>query len=131
MPYLALACDSDGTLTRRQRLARRTADALRRLRASGRRIILVTGEVCDDYDHLVGTGLFDRVVGENGAVLGCPGKAEDQPLAGPPPPPLVRALRRRHVRPLTVGRVMVATKRPHDRALVEAISELGLDWRVV
>src|SRR5438093_7561095 len=42
--YMALASDGDGTLTRGKRLAHATVAALERWRASGRRLILVTGE---------------------------------------------------------------------------------------
>lgn len=43
MRYLALVTDYDGTLTQDDRLADTTAAALGRLRASLRRVILVTG----------------------------------------------------------------------------------------
>jgi hypothetical protein len=43
MRYLALACDYDGTLASEGRVAPETVGALERLRASGRRLLLVTG----------------------------------------------------------------------------------------
>src|SRR5205814_2989012 len=65
--YRALACDGDGTLTSRGRMAATTRRALESLRASGRQLILVTGETLKelaDFPHL---DLFDRIVAENGA----------------------------------------------------------------
>src|SRR3954452_2100376 len=67
--YQALACDGDGTLTCRGRMAATTRRALESLRESGRRLILVTGESLEelaDFPHLA---LFDRIVAENGALL--------------------------------------------------------------
>ncbi len=43
MRYLALATDYDGTLAQEGRVAREALDALKRLKESGRKIILVTG----------------------------------------------------------------------------------------
>src|SRR5439155_22747622 len=44
MHYLAIATDGDGTLMRGGRFGRRTVAALRRWRAAGRKLLLVTGE---------------------------------------------------------------------------------------
>ncbi|MGE5358825.1 MAG: HAD family hydrolase [Bacteroidales bacterium] len=43
MRYLGLACDYDGTLATAGKVDDPTLEALRRLRASGRRLTLVTG----------------------------------------------------------------------------------------
>ena len=59
--------------------------------------------------------VLDSIVAENGAVLYWPGTDKVKRLAGPPPAGFVRALRKRGVEPLTVGRVIVSTERPHDR----------------
>ena len=48
MRYLALATDYDGTLAADGRVAGDTVAALERLRASGRKLILVTGRELDD-----------------------------------------------------------------------------------
>jgi hydroxymethylpyrimidine pyrophosphatase-like HAD family hydrolase len=70
MRYHALVCDYDGTLAFGGRMKKEVAEALGRVRASGRKLILVTGReledlllVCPEID------LFDGVVAENGAVL--------------------------------------------------------------
>src|SRR3954469_23686233 len=94
MRYTALASDGDGTLMRGGRLARRTAAALKRLRAAGGQVILVTGEVRSDFAPPAGTGLFDCVIGENGAVLFCPEQRDARRLAAKPTSALVSALRK-------------------------------------
>ncbi len=81
MRYLALATDYDGTLAHHGRVDEPTETALRRLKETGRRLIMVTGreldelkEVCPQLD------LFDRVVAENGALLYRPEAKEEEPL---------------------------------------------------
>ncbi|MEA2641569.1 MAG: hypothetical protein QOF51_2963 [Chloroflexota bacterium] len=46
--YLVLACDYDGTLATSGRVDEASIDALERLLASGRRLILVTGRELAD-----------------------------------------------------------------------------------
>jgi len=122
--YHALACDYDGTLASGGRVAPETVSALRRLRSSGRRLLMVTGrqmgdllEVCPEV------GLFDRVVAENGAVVYAPASGRWRALAEPPPTAFITALRRRGVDPLAMGQVVVATERPHDTE-AEQVSSL-------
>ena len=120
MRYHALACDGDGTLLRRGRLARRTELTLRRLRAVGGKVILVTGEVRHDFAPLAGTGLFDCIIGENGAVLVCPEQTGVKTLSAAPSAALVRVLRK-VVHPLHVGRVVLSTRRA-NRAAIQSCS---------
>jgi hydroxymethylpyrimidine pyrophosphatase-like HAD family hydrolase len=127
--YLAIACDADGTLTWRHRLSLRTAGELVRWREAGGRLILVTGEMRDDLLHFARTGLFDRIVGENGGVLLSPPDWRDKALAKSPPAALVRALRGR-VHPLQIGRVVVSTEQPHEANLKAIIRELELDYHI-
>jgi HAD superfamily hydrolase (TIGR01484 family) len=86
MRYLALVCDYDGTIALHGRVDDQTLEALERLRASGRRLLLVTGRELDDlmrvFPHV---HLFDRIVAENGALVYEPGTGEVQPLADAPP----------------------------------------------
>ncbi|HVK08388.1 MAG TPA: HAD-IIB family hydrolase [Gemmataceae bacterium] len=131
MRYLALACDYDGTLAVHNHVADGTVAALERLRASGRKLILVTGRRLDELLNVFPqVHLFDRVVAENGALLYRPATREEKPLGCPPPEKLVRALRDHGVEPLAVGRVMIATWQPHETTALGAIRDLGLDLRV-
>ena len=107
MRYHALACDYDGTIAHHGHVDNETIAALGRLRASGRRLILVTGrELQDLFTVCPHIGLFDRVVAENGALVYCPATREEKLLGEPPPEPFVRALRERGVSPVAVGRVL-------------------------
>ena len=132
MRYHALACDYDGTLASGGHVARETVRALRRLRESGRRLVMVTGRQMGDLLAVCPeVGLFDRVVAENGAVVYAPASGRWRALAEAPPPALVTALRRHGVTPLALGQVVVATERPHDLAAAQAIRDLRLDWRII
>ena len=132
MRYLALATDYDGTLASHGRVAPETIDALRRLAATGRKLILVTGRRVDDLiDVFPEVAIFDRVVGENGPVIYRPQSGESRVLSAPPPKAFIEELRRRGVEPLTVGQVFVATEQPNERVVLDAIAELGLDLQVI
>lgn len=132
MPYLALATDYDGTLAHHGRVDDATRDAVRRLRASGRRVLLVTGRQLPDLEATCPClDLFDWVVAENGALLYQSATGTAKPLAAPPPEKFLQALRGRGVQPLSVGRVIVATWEPHEKAVRETIRDLGLELQVI
>jgi hydroxymethylpyrimidine pyrophosphatase-like HAD family hydrolase len=131
MRYVALACDYDGTLAHDGCVGAAAVRALERLRASGRKIILVTGRELDELATVFHRlELFDRVVAENGALLYRPDTCEERRLAAPPPPAFVAALRARGV-PISVGRVIVATVSPHETAALQVIHELGLELQII
>ena len=132
MRYFALASDYDGTLAHHGEVDADTVDALRRLAATGRKLILVTGRRVDDLEHVFPeVSLFDRVVAENGAVLYRPDRRDLRTLAAQPPPAFVEALKERGVDPLSVGEVVVATVQPNDTAALEVIRELGLELEII
>jgi hydroxymethylpyrimidine pyrophosphatase-like HAD family hydrolase len=132
MRYLALATDYDGTLAHHGEVDAETVESIRRLRATGRKLILVTGRQVDDLAHVFPEiSLFDQVIGENGALIYRPQQRELRTLAEPPPPEFVEALRRRGVDPLAVGHVVVATVQPHEPEAIEVIRELGLELQVI
>jgi len=132
MRYLALACDYDGTLARHGTVDDATLEALQRLRASGRKLIMVTGRRLEDlmavFPHVY---LLDRIVAENGGVLYDPATRDTQALAAAPPSEFVHELERRHVTPLSVGRVIVATWEPNQATVVDVIHNLGLELHVI
>src|ERR1700757_3797830 len=110
MRYLVLACDYDETLAQQGRAADATLAALRRVRESGRHLILLTGRQLPDLlDICACHDLFSRIVAENGALLYDPATRKEKLLADPPPPALADALRARGVDPLGRGRVILAT----------------------
>jgi hydroxymethylpyrimidine pyrophosphatase-like HAD family hydrolase len=132
MRYLALATDYDNTLAANGRVAAATRAALARLRASGRRAVLVSGRRLDDLLRVCECAdLFDFIVAENGALVYEPRSRETTLLGKPPPDAFMAALRRRGVAPLEVGEVIVATRTPHQAAVIEAIRECGLERQVI
>src|SRR5215471_7927951 len=132
MRYRAIACDYDGTLADGGGTVHpETIAALRATKLSGRRLLLVTGRELEDLAAVFPQlGLFDRIVGENGAVLYDPSGQVTERLAEPPPARLVKALIERRVTPLSVGKVIVATRQPNERVVLEVIRDLGLDLQV-
>lgn len=132
MRYLVLACDFDGTLASDGRVRDETRAALRRLRDSGRKLILVTGR---EIENLLAVfpeiDAFDRVVAENGGVLYRPASREQKTLGEAPPVEFVAALRALGISPLSVGHCIVSTWQPHEKAVLETIRDLGLELQVI
>jgi hydroxymethylpyrimidine pyrophosphatase-like HAD family hydrolase len=75
--------------------------------------------------------LFHLVVAENGALLYWPDTGKERPLCDPPEESFVRALKERGVKPLSVGRVIVATYEPHETIVLQTIRDLGLERQVI
>jgi hydroxymethylpyrimidine pyrophosphatase-like HAD family hydrolase len=132
MRYVALACDYDGTLAEHGHVAPRTVRALEELRATGRRLILVTGRLLEDLSAVFPQiTLFDVVVAENGGVLYDVPGGNVESLAEQPSQDFVRKLRDRRVSPLSVGRVIVATCEPHEHTVLKAIHDLKLERQLI
>jgi hydroxymethylpyrimidine pyrophosphatase-like HAD family hydrolase len=132
MRYLALAADYDGTLAHHGVVDEPTLAALERLRASGRALILVTGRVMDELRTVCPRlDLFDRIVGENGALIHDPATGAERLLGAPPPATLRDELAARGVEDILVGRVIVAGWKPAEAAARETIRALGLDLQVI
>jgi hydroxymethylpyrimidine pyrophosphatase-like HAD family hydrolase len=131
MRFRAIASDYDGTLARDGRVDGATLAGLERVRQSGRKVILVTGrELASLRDVFSSFHLFDWIVAENGAVLHNPATHEERLLCPAPSPALVANLRKQGV-PLSVGKCVVATVRPHEAAVLQAIRELNLNLQVI
>src|SRR5437588_6714814 len=132
MQYLALACDYDGTLAKDGCVSPRTIDALERVRASGRTLLLVTGRLLGDVQQAFPRlELFTIVVAENGALVYHPADSREQVLGEAPPRQFLQALQERGVTPLVTGRVIVATLHPHETTVEEVIDKLGLELQVI
>jgi hypothetical protein len=130
--YLALCCDYDGTLAEDGKVSSATVNALERLRASGRKIFLVTGRVLAELQTVCNRlDLFDRVVAENGASLYNPSTREERVLAERPPDLFIQTLRQRGVQPLSVGQVIVGACRRQETIVLNAIRDLGLELQIV
>jgi HAD superfamily hydrolase (TIGR01484 family) len=132
MRYHALACDYDGTIAWDSKVTERTVDALVDLKHSGRKLILVTGRELDDLNKVFPRlDLFDRVVAENGALLYRPSTREERKLGERPPEEFIRELIHRGAERVSVGRVIVATWRPHETTAIELIRDFGLELQII
>ena len=132
MSIFALATDYDGTLAEQGRVDGPTIVGLERFRASGRKLILVTGrELAELLSVFPRIDLFDHVVAENGAHLYRPADRSERLLADRPPDSFVKSLKARGVAPISVGRVVVATWVPHDATASALIRGSGLDLEVI
>ena len=132
MYFLALATDYDGTLAADGAVSAEAMAALQRFKASGRRVILVTGrEIPDLLKVMPDLSVFDRIVAENGGLLYDPATGMERLLAQPIPAVFADRLRALGVAPLSVGRVVVATWGPHEATVLAVIRELGLELQIV
>lgn len=132
MRYHALACDYDGTIATNGRVNPETINALERLKASGRKLILVTGRQLDDLLEVFPSSTnFDRIVAENGALVFDPATREEHLLSTPPAEEFINRLTQKHVTPLSIGKIIVATQVPNETIVLDVIRELGLDFRVI
>jgi hydroxymethylpyrimidine pyrophosphatase-like HAD family hydrolase len=132
MKYLALATDYDGTLALDGHVDDQTLAALARLRASGRRLILVTGRELPPLQSVFPRiTLCDVVVAENGGLVYWPAENREQVLGEPPSPQFIAEMTRLGVGPFSVGRVVFATWRPHEGTILETIQRLGIDGQII
>lgn len=132
MRYLALACDYDGTLAAAGQVAEETCAALERLLASGRKLLLVTGRELEDLLPIFPqVELCEWVVAENGAVLYRPATREITLLGSLPPAEFINTLHARGIAPLAMGHVIVATREPHENAVLDVIRDVGLELQVI
>ncbi|HWO17557.1 MAG TPA: HAD-IIB family hydrolase [Kofleriaceae bacterium] len=133
MRYHALAADYDGTLAHHGTIDEATWAALRKLRESGRKLVMVTGRQLDELLELLPhPDVFDRIVAENGALVYDPATRELRPTSDVEPPArFVEALRRRGVERIAVGHTIVATWEPHQAAVLDVIRQQGLELQVI
>ncbi len=131
MRYLALATDYDGTLALHGRVHESTLRSLEKVITTNRKLLLVTGRELEDllnvFPH---THLFDWIVAENGLLLYKPSSKETITLADMPSKDFIMRLRSRGI-PLSVGRNIVSTVRPHETAVLEVVRDLGLDIQLI
>jgi HAD superfamily hydrolase (TIGR01484 family) len=132
MRYLTLCTDYDGTIAHHGQVDELTIAALEELRASGRKLVLVTGREIDDlHEVFPRVDLFERVVAENGALIYRPATREERVLHEAPPARFIEELRRRGVENVSAGRCIVATWRPNEGHVLDTIRDLGLELQVV
>jgi HAD superfamily hydrolase (TIGR01484 family) len=131
MFFVALATDYDGTLAKHGIVNASTVHALKRVKKSGRKLIMVTGrQIADLLPLFLELDLFDWVVAENGATLYEPASKQETMLAAAPSAELIAVLEREGVKPLSVGRSIIATWEPNESIVLRAIRDLGLELQI-
>src|SRR5689334_22407210 len=132
MRFAAVAIDYDGTLAADGTVHPSTVAALEQVVASGRKFILVTGRMLRELLPLFPQAtLCARIVAENGAVLYRPATRDQRLLTDGASAQLTDILRQKGVAPLDVGDSIIATVRPHEVSIMEAIRDLGLEHHVI
>ncbi len=132
MQYQVFAADYDGTLANRGHMSDAIVAALQRVADSGRKILLVTGrEIPDLIDVCPQIAVFDWVVAENGAVLYSPRTKESIILTSPPAAEFIYELRRRNIRPLSVGECIVSTLKINRESVLHIINGLALNLQII
>ena len=132
MQYCALASDYDGTLAHDGHVSKKTLEAVTRLRESGRKFILVTGRELPELRSVFPDfNVCDCIVAENGALLYWPTEDREQVLGEPFPEKFITEMIHRGIKPFSVGRVIFATWRPHESAVLECIQSLGLEAQII
>jgi hydroxymethylpyrimidine pyrophosphatase-like HAD family hydrolase len=93
---------------------------------------MVTGREIED---LKGTfsrfDLFEVIVAENGGVLYYPAANEHKLLHEPPPARFVTELCARGIVPLSVGKIILASREPNQTIFLEVIKHLGLELEII
>lgn len=120
-----LACDLDGTLAEAGQIAPATWDSLRQARAAGLTLVLVTGRRLETF---AAEGpfaeLFEAIVAENGAAVYFPRRDSVILPFGQLERPLLERLAALGI-PLERGTAIVATRVPHDAAVLATLREMG------
>jgi len=132
MQYRVLATDYDGTLATDGCVFPETVQSLDKLRASGRKLIMVTGRELPEIQSIFPEfRLFDVVVAENGGLIYWPADNREEPLADPPPAEFLAEMRRQHVEPSSTGRVIFATRHPFETVILQTIQRLGIGYQII
>ena len=132
MRFRAIALDYDETLATNSTADANALAALRRLKETGRKLILISGRELNSLREVFSQfTIFDRMVLENGALLYQPATEVEQVLCEPVPQKFVAELRRQKVSPLSVGRCIVASRSQHESLVLKTIRELRLRLDVI
>ncbi|MFZ6029356.1 MAG: DUF5752 family protein [Chloroflexota bacterium] len=120
-----LASDLDGTLAEDGRVAPETWQILRRAKASGMSIFLVTGRTLETF---ITDGPFaelcEAIVAENGAIVYFPRRDSVAFPFGRITPTVLQRIDALNI-PMERGMAIVATVVPHDSAILETLRNVG------
>jgi hydroxymethylpyrimidine pyrophosphatase-like HAD family hydrolase len=124
--FQVLVLDYDGTVATDGVLHPAVRAAIGRLRAAGGMVVLATGRILDELEHVAGDLHFvDAVVAENGAVAAFPADNRTLLLGHEPPTALLRTLTERGV-DFVAGHSVVETDADNAQEVLSAIRDLEL-----
>src|SRR3954463_9744033 len=96
--FRALIVDFDGTIATLGQVAPATVAALRRVRDSGRTLIMATGRILPELlENFPEVHIFHRIVAEDGALIYDPTTRSEEVLAQAPPKELHEALAKQKI----------------------------------
>lgn len=125
MHLTVLACDLDGTLAEDDHVASKTWAMLRRAKAAGLAIILVTGRTLVSFSaEGPFAELCEAIVAEDGAAIYFPRRDVVAVPFGRLAPRVLQHLDDLRI-PYERGVAIAATHVPHDKAILEALREKG------
>ena len=127
--FHAVAIDYDGTLAESDRPHPQALAALREMRASGRRVVIVTGRILSDLRATFPDvdDYADLIIAENGTVLAR--GPERRVLTAPLPGSLASALAARGVR-FSAGEVLLACDAADEAVVLAEVRRLGLECQL-
>jgi HAD superfamily hydrolase (TIGR01484 family) len=106
--------------------------AITRFKDSGRKFILVTGREMPELESVFPDfKLCDAIVAENGALIYFPADGREEVLGEPPPETFLQEIVHRGIKPFSVGKVIFATWRPHEAAVLDIIQTLGIEYQII
>ncbi len=130
--FKVLASDLDGTLVHEYNesgqplITSATWDALRRVKAAGLTLILVTGRTMESFIHSGPYAeIFEALITEDGAVVYFTRRETVKLPFGRLPAAVVQRLEEMQI-PLERGMSIVATHVPHDQAILQVLQELNI-----
>ena len=128
--FHAVAIDYDGTLAESDRPHPQALAALREMRASGRKVVIVTGRILSDLRAAFPDvdDYADVIIAENGTILAR--GPERRPLAEPVPGGLAAALESRGVA-FRAGEVLLACDAADEPVVLKEVRRLGLECQLV
>jgi hydroxymethylpyrimidine pyrophosphatase-like HAD family hydrolase len=128
--FHAVAIDYDGTLADSGRPHAQTLAALSQARASGRKVVIVTGRILSDLQAVFPDAgdYADLIIAENGTVVAR--GQERRLLAAPVPGELASALAARGVT-FRAGEVLLACDATAEQVVLGEVRRLGLECQLI
>ena len=94
-------------------------------------MILVTGRELPELEAAFPRSISATWSWRKTAAFYWPAEGREEVLGEPPPEAFMTEMIHRGVKPFSVGRVIFATWRPHEAAVLEVIQQLGIGYQII